>query len=262
MSNRQRNYRTHAVVLRRRDYRDADRILTLFTPSMGKLEVIAKGIRKTMSRKAGHLELLTHTSLMLAQGRTWDVVSETVTVESFRHLRLDLDCISAASYVCELIDSFGETDDENRSMWELLLLALRQLDEYGREPEGQKTKLLLRWFELNLLSVTGFQPQLFHCVGCSNEIEPVLNYLSIPAGGIFCPTCYNQGSFHRDEIESIEIDVLKVLRFVQSRSWGEVQPVQVRAEIMQRIENILYRYLIVVLEKQLKSATFLRRILG
>jgi len=120
MSNRQRTYRTHAVVLRRRDYLDADRILMLFTPNMGKVEVIAKGIRKTMSRKAGHLELLTHTALLLANGRTWDIVSEAVTVESFRHLRLDLDCISGASYISELVDSFSETDDENRPLWDLI----------------------------------------------------------------------------------------------------------------------------------------------
>jgi len=263
MSNRQRTYRTHAVVLRRRDYLDADRILMLFTPNMGKVEAIAKGIRKTMSRKAGHLELLTHTTLLLAQGRTWDIVSEAVTVESFRHLRLDLDCISAASYISELIDSFSESDDENRPLWDLLLLALRQLDEYGHQPEHQNIKLLLRWFELHLLSVTGFQPQLFHCVGCGNEIEPVLNYLNIAAGGIFCLKCHAYNSQgQRSEFESIEPDVLKVLRFLQSRSWSEVQSLQVRLEIMQRVENILYRYLIVVLERQLKSATFLRRILG
>jgi len=90
--------------------------------------------------------------------------------------------------------------------------------------------------------------------------------LSIAAGGIFCPTCHNQaysqGQIHRDEFESIEPGVLKVLRFLQSRGWSEVQSLQVRPEVMQRVENILYRYLIVVLERQLKSANFLRRILG
>ena len=124
MNTRQRLYRTHAVVLRRRDYGDADRILTIFTPSLGKLEVIAKGIRKTTSRKAGHLELFTHTSLLLAQARTWDIISEAVTVESYRKIRNDLEKISRASYVCELVDCFTRADDENEPLWDLMLLVL------------------------------------------------------------------------------------------------------------------------------------------
>ena len=73
MSQSERIYRTHALVLRRRDYHDADRILTLFTPSMGKLEVIAKGVRKPTSHKAGHLELFTHISVLIAQGRKYSL---------------------------------------------------------------------------------------------------------------------------------------------------------------------------------------------
>ena len=70
MSTRQRIYRTHVIVLRRRDFADADRVLTVFTPGR-QTGVHRAGIRKTASRKAGHLELFTHSSLMVARGRTW-----------------------------------------------------------------------------------------------------------------------------------------------------------------------------------------------
>ena len=99
MSNRERIYRTRAVILSRRDYNDADRILTVFTPDLGKRELIAKGVRKTISRKAGHLEPLSHASLLVAQARTWDIITEAVTVESFRYVRENLDAIGYASYV-------------------------------------------------------------------------------------------------------------------------------------------------------------------
>jgi hypothetical protein len=88
---RHRSYRTHAVVLRRRDYADADRVVTVFTPGMGKQSLIAKGARKTTSRKAGHLELFTHANLQVAEARTWDIITEATTVEPFRHLRVRAD---------------------------------------------------------------------------------------------------------------------------------------------------------------------------
>ena len=183
MSNRQRVYRTQVVILRRRDFSDADRILTVFTPGMGKKELIARGIRKTASRKAGHLELFTHSSLMVAHGRTWDVVTEASTVESFRHLRAGLDEIGQASYLAELVDRFTEVDNENEPVWDLLLIALRELDAHALQPDFD-ARLLLRWFELHLLSVTGFQPQFFHCLNCDKPLEPVTNYISMQAGGV------------------------------------------------------------------------------
>ena len=257
MANRIRSSSTRAVILRRRDHGDADRILTVYTPQLGKQEFIAKGIRKTTSRKAGHLELFAHTALQVADARTWPIITEVATVESFRHLREDLDSIGYAAYISELIDRFSEADDENQPLWELLLLALRELDNrQAQETTTFEPRLLLRWFELHLLSLTGFQPQLFQCIGCGKELEPVNNFLSLSDGGIYCPQC---GATGRD-LEVIEPDVLKVLRYLQSQPWPAVSSLAVRAPILLRVENILYRYLLTILEYRLRSTDFLRRL--
>lgn len=256
MSTRERLYRTHAVVLGRRDYNDADRILTVFTPALGKRELIAKGVRKTTSRKAGHLESFTHTALLVAQARTWDIITEAVTVESFRHMRVNLEAIGAASYACELVAAVTEADDDSQPLWDLLLATLRALDERSGGAAPGDHLLLLRWFELHLLSVTGFQPQFFHCLACEEPLTPVVNYLSLHEGGVFCPTCAQS----RGDVETLEPDVLKVLRFLQSQPWAEVQRVAVRPHILRQVENILYRYLLTVLERHLKSADFLRKL--
>jgi DNA repair protein RecO (recombination protein O) len=256
MSTRERLYRTRAVVLSRRDYNDADRILTVFTPDLGKRDLIAKGIRKTTSRKAGHLELMTHASLLVAQARTWDIITEATTVESFRHLRQNLEAIGYASYACELISCFTDADDDSQPLWELLLFTLRALDEGCRAEGNLDPQLLLRWFDLQLLNLTGFQPQLFDCLGCDEPLTPVVNYLSLAEGGVFCPRC---GQAHGD-VEAIEPDVLKILRYLQSRSWAEVQKVAVRPPILHQVETILYRYLLTVLERHLKSTDFLRKL--
>jgi DNA repair protein RecO (recombination protein O) len=256
MSNRERLYRTRAVILSRRDYNDADRILTVFTPELGKRELIAKGIRKTTSRKAGHLEPLSHTSLLVAQARTWDIITEAVTVESFRHLREDLDAIGCASYVSEVVISFTEADDDSQPLWDLLLFTLRTLDEHCRGEIQCEPTLLLRWFELHLLNHTGFQPQLFYCLACDNPLQPVLNYLSLSEGGIYCGEC----GVTRNDIEAIDPDVLKILRYLQSHPWADVSKLTVRPYLLQQCESILYRYLLTILEHHLKSTDFLRKL--
>ena len=256
MTSNERLYRTQAVILSRRDYGEADRIVTVFTPSLGKQEFLAKGIRKTTSRKAGHLELFTHSTLLVAKARTWDIVTEAASVENFRHLRTNLDAIGYASFICELVDCFTESDDENQPLWDLFLLALRVLDIYGQQPLATEPQVLLHWFELQLLTVTGFQPQFFACLACQAAITPVVNYLSLEDGGIFCPRC----ATGRDSVEAIDADVLKVLRHLQRTAWPELQSLRIRPPIQQAVDTLLNRYLLTIVERQLKAANFLRKL--
>lgn len=256
MAERTRVRSTHVLVLRRRDVADADRLLTVLTPSEGKLELLAKGVRKTVSRKAGHLEPFTHAHVMVAQARTWDLITEATTVESFRYLRDNLDAIGQAAYIGELVDAFSDGGDENRPLWEMTLFALRQLDQAAADAGGALPPSLLRWFDLHLLSLVGFQPQFFNCLACDAEIEPGANFFSLNEGGVFCPRC---GPL-RSDVEPIAVDVLKLLRYVQSQPWSEVNRLQVRPAIGQQVDALLLRYLSHVLERRVRSADFLRRL--
>jgi DNA repair protein RecO (recombination protein O) len=257
MPPRERIYSTHALLLRRRDVNDADRVVIVLTPRAGKLELIAKGVRKTSSRKAGHLEPFMHVTLQVAQARTWDIITEVATVETFRNLRQSLDGIAAASYVVELLDSFVEGGDESQPIWELALFVLRAIDEQvGEAGAGTIRPELLRWFDLQLLSLTGFAPQLFRCVACERQLEPTLNFFGVHEGGVFCPQCGAQ----RQDVEPNPADTLKVLRFLQSQRWEEASRVHVRPGVLRQVESLLGRYLIAILERHLRSVDFLRRL--
>src|SRR6266508_2247180 len=107
---RDRIYRTEAVIIRRSDFGEADRLLTLITP-LGKRRVVAKGARKTTSRLAGHIELFTHASLLLAVGRNLDIITQSMILHGFDQLRGDLRRIGAAYYAAELIDRLTEEAD-------------------------------------------------------------------------------------------------------------------------------------------------------
>ena len=254
MAERSHSYRTRAVILRRRKYSDADRILTVFTPRLGKRMLIAKGTRKTTSRKAGHLELFSHTNLLVAQARTWDIVTESETVEGFLQLRRDLDAISRAAYICELVDAFTAEDDEFEPLWDLLLLCLRELDAGSADmPESD---LLLRWFELQLLGQMGFQPELFACLGCGEDLQPVENFLHLNAGGVFCPNCGRamQGA------EPINARTLKILRHLFRTRWDALRGLRIGPDTAQAVESVLQRYLTTTLERRLKSTDFIHRL--
>jgi DNA repair protein RecO (recombination protein O) len=251
MDMKERLYRTDAIILRRSDFGEADRLLTVYTPEHGKLRLLAKGVRKTTSRKAGHVELFMLTNMLVAAGRAWDIISQAEIVQAYRGLREDLEKIGYAYYLAELLDRFTEEHDVNFPLFELLALTLAHL-EHVDDPF-----MVLRYFELHLLSLTGFQPQLHLCVICQEALEPVEgNYFHVVDGGTLCPT-HGQT---RPNAELLPLSVLKVLRFLQTEPWEKVVKLQLTPATRQQVENLLLGYITFILERQLKSVDFLRKL--
>lgn len=180
---RQRSFRVQAIVLRHRDYGETDRMLVLFTLERGKLTAIAKGVRKLHSRKAGHLEPFTQVNLQLARGRDLMIITQAETIEAFLPLREDLRLPTYASYVVELLDRFTYEEGENRAIYRTLMHTLTRLCSFD-DPD-----LVVRYYELRLLDLSGFRPQLFDCAGCDAEIQAQDQYFSAERGGILCPGC-------------------------------------------------------------------------
>ncbi|MFQ6015193.1 MAG: DNA repair protein RecO [Anaerolineae bacterium] len=248
--NRERLYRTEGVVLKRSDFGEADRLLTLYTPGLGKIRVLAKGVRKPTSRKAGHVELFTQCQLLIAKGRNLDIVTQAETVNAFLPLREDLLRTSTAFYVAELVDRFTKEGIENRQLYRLLLEVL------GRIGQTEDLALTMRFFELRLLGYLGYRPQLYHCVRCNGEIEPTANFFDNEAGGVVCPRC-GEG---QPNLVAISLNALKVLRFLQTKPYSLCQRLRIRDELARELEVVLQRYMIYTLERNLKSVAFLHHL--
>jgi DNA repair protein RecO (recombination protein O) len=248
---RQRLYRTEAIVLRRNDFGEADRLLTIYTPEWGKLRVIAKGVRKPTSRKSGHVELFTHSRLLIAKGRNLDIVTQAETIHSFRPLREDLLRTGWAYYAAELLDRFVEEGIENRPLFNLFLATL------GRLCEDVDLDLTARFYELRLLTLVGYRPQLFHCLACQAEVEPgTTPFFSPASGGLLCPRC---GEGQR-EAREISMPALKVLRFMQTNRHELCQRLRVGRPLQAELEETMRRYITYTLERNLKSVEFLQRL--
>lgn len=245
---RERVYRTRAIILKRRDQGEADRVLTVFTPGLGKRTYIARGVRKPASRKAGHLEPFTHVALLVAKARSWDVVTQVETVTSFQGLREDLERAAYAYYVAELVDAFTEEEDSHPPLFDLLLRTLGYLQE------TEHLSITARWFELRLLHLSGYQPQLFHCVECGDELEPLTNYFSLARGGMLCPR-HGEG---RKEAEPLDLNTFKVLRYLQSRPFSLVSQLSLSSDRLRLVEKTLAAYIRYVLERKLKTPGFIK----
>ena len=254
---RERLYRTEAVVLRRQDLGETDRLLTLYTPTRGKLRVVAKGARKPSSRKAGHIELFIHSTLLVAKGRTLDIVTQAEAIHPFRALRESLDRITYAHYVVELLDRFTSEGEESRASFDLLVETLLRLCEADDLP------LAARFYELRLLALEGYQPQLFSCLDCGDTIQPVTNYFDPGHGGVLCPRC-GEGLIGRPgmprQVRPVSVDALKVLRYLQTHDYETCSRLRLKVATHRDVEAIMLHYITYVLERNLKSVDFIHRL--
>jgi DNA repair protein RecO (recombination protein O) len=242
-----RDYQTEAVVIKKTKLGEADRILTLYSRDFGKIEAVAKGVRRPKSKLAGHLELLTYSQIRLARGRNLDTVTGSQTVEAFLPLKNDLWLTSYGLYTAELVNQFNPERSPNQAVFDLLVDTLRRLSQ------AENSDLTLRFFELHLLETAGFRPQLRECVACKAELKPEVNSFSSMAGGILCPNC----QYEQPNSIAISIDALKVLRFMQKNGFETVSRLKITNELAGEIKNILGGYIRHILEKEVKSAEWL-----
>ena len=255
----QHSYPTEAIVLKHNDQGEADRIVALLTPYKGKIRAIAKGVRRPLSKKSGHLELLCHSQLQMAQGRNLDIVTQAQTTESFFHLRKEMWHKICGFYLAELIDRFIEDDIPHQDVYNLLLLALRVLDNDAAEAQQQpdeahnndRSILLLRYFEIHLLSLIGYEPGLRQCAHCSAELRPEENGFTPTLGGALCPDCSHLWS------TPLSMSALKVLRLLQRNTWAQVPNFHFDARLYAEIEFVTHGLLRFHLERDLKSWSFL-----
>lgn len=247
---RERTYRSEAIILRRTDFGEADRLLTLYSRQHGKIRAIAKGARKPQTRKAGHVELFMRTNFLIARGKNIDIITQAELVEAYPALRNDLIRTTYASYAVELLDNLTAEADHEPRKYDLLSKAL------GWFAEAPDLRLAARYYELRILSIAGYQPQLFHCVSCNEEIEEQDQFFSADLGGLLCPECRQ----YDRKAKPISATAVKVLRYLQTRSWETVSVLQLRSQLHRELEEIMFHYLSFVLERSLKSVEFLYRL--
>ncbi|MFC1865230.1 DNA repair protein RecO [Chloroflexota bacterium] len=242
-----RNYKTEAVIIKKTKLGEADRILTLYTPRLGKIQAVAKGVRRPRSKLSGHLELLTHSQVSFARGKNLDTITGSQTINSFFKVKNDLVLVSYALYISELVNKFTEDHIEDYPLFNLLLEALHNLGQSG------DNELTLRCFELHLLDHAGYRPQLQHCVTCHFTLKSVTGSFSLKAGGILCPKC----SYMQPTTINISNNCLRLLRLLQDSGFCILPDIEVKAPTAHEAEWIIRSYIRYLLERDIKSTAWL-----
>jgi len=180
-------YHADALVIRSKQFGESDRVLTLFSRELGKLQAVAKGVRKPKSRQRAGAQLFTYGDYLIHRGKTLDTISQCSPRESFPHLWNDLDRSFAASGIVELLDISTIPAQPNSELFTLALTCLFLLEHYD-------PTLVLSAYALRSMTLLGYHPRLGECAECGAPVKGKRLFFSSTAGGTLCGNCLENNS--------------------------------------------------------------------
>ena len=172
---------TEGIVVRTRNLGEADRIVILLTPDYGLLSCVARGGRKPKSKIGGQTDLLRHIAVSLNTGRSdLHIISQVETINAHLGLQTDLDRLTLASHMAEVSQHFSTEGAANPSLFAHLRNSLAHTDA----TDTPKLPLLRLWHDVQLLTVSGWEPELYHCVRTGTELTEGDHWWSAIEGGV------------------------------------------------------------------------------
>jgi DNA repair protein RecO (recombination protein O) len=247
-----RTYGVTALVLRIRNLGEADRIVTLLSAEKGKIAALAKGARRARSKLAS-LQLFSLATLQLASGRSFEIVTQSVIRLPFFNIREDMRRFTFASYFVELTDALSEVDAPSQNLFELAVSALSLLDS-GTNPD-----VLVRGFELKILDLSGYAPQLDTCIVCRNPLgEEPMAFLP-EQGGLICTKCVSGRRGMLNVHEETRQALLAIRNARNLPVW--IAQTSTPSDFVQReMMHVLHTHTEYNLERPLKSLDMLKRL--
>ena len=225
-----------AIVLRYVNYRDNDRMLTLLSPSRGRLDVMLRNCRKAQSHHLNAGELFALGDYMLHENGGHATVTSVHLIETFYPLRNDYDRLTCGTYLLNLTEAVSEPEQEQRELFMLLLHTLSRLAF-----SDQEWKPLLAGFLLHFSACQGFRPRLNHCVFCGKRIgETDPAFFDAEAGGVLCGACRS----HKEQTPLLPAQLRWMRQALQSgsASWVNTEEAYAPFSILRAfVENRLGR---------------------
>lgn len=217
------HYRTRGFILKKTDREEADRLFTFYTEDFGKLEILAKAVRKIKSKLRAGLEIFYLSEIEFIQGKTYKTLTDVVLINSFKNLRKDLTRLNIAYVVSEVFDKFIKGQEPDERIWRLLEETFEKLA--GLKIDNYKLKIIYYYFFWNLLSLLGYQPDLYYCSFCQKKLLPENIYFDLKEKGMLCARCQKKENLK--DVIALSPDVIKIIRILLKKDWSVLERLKI-----------------------------------
>jgi len=230
------HYRTQSFILKKIDRGEVDRIFTIYTKDFGKLELLAKAERKIKSKLRGGLELFYLSEIEFIQGKTHKTLTDAILIDKFKNLRRDLKRLAIAYKISEVLDNLVKDQEPDEKIWQLLNEVFSKLNSL--EIKNSKLEILYHYFLWNLLSILGYQPELYNCSLCQKKVTPEKLYFSQKEGGLICTSCFRKIGVPSGSGQEVKPETIKILRIILKKDWPTLSKLKIEAKYLKELSLV------------------------
>jgi len=237
------HYRTEGFIFKKVDRGEADRIFNVYTKDFGKLELLAKAERKIKSKLRGGLELFYLSEVEFIQGKTHKTLTDSILIESFPNLKKDLKRLAIAYSVADALDNLVRGQEPDENLWQLLEETFNRLNTNNLKPVTYN--LIYYYLLWNLLSILGYEPELYNCSLCQKKITPEKIYFSPKEGGVVCQDCFQKTK----NSKTISPETIKILRLILEKDWRTLSKLKFEAKYLKELFLLSKSYLSLIVDE-------------
>ena len=262
------HYRTTGLIFKKDDRGETDQLFTIYTKDFGKLEILGKAIRKISSKLRSGAELFYLSEIEFIQGKTQKTLTDTILINKFPSLRKDLKRLRIVYIISEVLNSLIKGPEADEKIWQLLNEAFQRLDTNNLKPIT--CNLIYHYFLWNLLSILGYEPQLYNCAVCQKKLLPEKLYFNPKEGGIICHDCFKKVKLVEEDKSSsspatlsrgarksessfdfaaaragkeVKPETIKILRIILEKNWATLSKLKIEGKYLKGLASFSKSYL-------------------
>jgi len=225
-------YATRAIVLNRVPWRENDIKVSLYSPDQGRLDLIARGARKTKSKLAGHIEPISLVRIMVIRGKRLDYLGSAINEVNYFNIKNDLDKLAIAGEAINIFNRLVKPAETDKKLFNHLTGFLNFIDEL----KIIKHQLWSDFFIFKLLAKLGYKPELCDCLRCSRKITPQGNYFDLNRGGLICKNCVPADKIN---ILTVSDNGIKILREIIDNNFEKLNSFKIDKQLSKEVGKII-----------------------
>ena len=237
--------KTPAITLRRTDYKDSSQIITFYTRDFGKIQALAKGLKRSVKGISGGIDLLTYNHIVFIQrgSSALNILTEWALRDNFHLLRNNSKKYHSALYILELVRELTEENDKNEPLFDLFKNTLCEIADRG-DPTVNTIA-----FEVQLLALLGSLPEMSCCVSCKAKVDAKQLYsFSASESGVLCTDCSRK---IREKVK-ISGGSIATINYLAGKKIQDTGRLSIQSSLHGEIRKLLIYYLSFILNKKLK----------
>lgn len=237
------HYRTQGFILKKEERGEADQLFTIYTKDFGKLEILGKAVRKISSKLRSGAEIFNLSEIEFIQAKAHKTLTDAILIEKFESLRKDVKKVKIAYKISEISDNLIKAPEPEPKIWDLLNETFEKLNNYSLATLNYL--LIYYYFLWNLLSILGYEPELYSCFICQGKIKPADIFFSQKEGGLICGQCQKS----KKSEKKISPETVKIIRILLKKDWSILKRLKIEKEDLQHLKDISDYYLTEVLRQ-------------